>query len=481
MAACAWRWVNEAGRVSVLPGPVHIAPNDLAADRLRALDVFRGATVALMILVNNPGSWAHLYPPLAHADWHGVTPTDLVFPFFLFAVGNALALVMPRWLAGATGADRRAFWLRVARRTVLIFVIGLGLNAAPFVRWDAAAALVPRDWETLRLMGVLQRIALAFGGAAVIVALCSRGAAAAADTAVVARRVLWAAAVLLLGYWGLCEVLAQGADPYSLEGFFGTHLDRAVLGAGHLYRGEGVPFDPEGLAGTVPAVAQVLLGWWAGQAIAGAYGSAGAPSGTTAGARRLGIDTALVARLCLAGVVLGVLAYAWQLQMPLNKKLWTSSYVLHTTALALLGLAALLALLHAPRHAPLHQPLHQPLHEPLHEPVSAVARGGIVPLRDRAPLRALLAVCEAFGRNALGLFVLAGLVPRFLALWRWPDGVAGDGTPRFISLLPWLYRTVFADLGSDPRLGSLLFALAHLAVYALIAVWLHRRGWYWRV
>jgi len=463
--------------VSALPGPVHIDPS-AAADRLRALDVFRGATVALMILVNNPGSWAHLYPPLAHADWHGVTPTDLVFPFFLFAVGNALALVMPRWLAGATGAGRRAFWLRVARRTALIFVIGLGLNAAPFVRWDAAAALVPRDWETLRLMGVLQRIALAFGGAAVIVALYSRGAAAAADSAVVARRVLWAAAVLLLGYWGLCEVFAQGADPYSLEGFFGTHLDRAVLGAGHLYRGEGVPFDPEGLAGTVPAVAQVLLGWWAGQAIAGAYRSAGAPSGTMAGARRPGIDTALVARLCLAGVVLGVLAYAWQLQMPLNKKLWTSSYVLHTTALALLGLAALLALLHAPRH--------EPRHEPLHEPVSAVALGGNVPLRDRAPLRALLAVCEAFGRNALGLFVLAGLVPRFLALWRWSDGVAsdgvaGDGTPRFISLLPWLYRTVFADLGSDPRLGSLLFALAHLAVYALIALWLHRRGWEWRV
>lgn len=106
--------------------------------RLRSLDVFRGATVALMILVNNPGSWAYLYPPLAHAGWHGCTPTDLVFPFFLFAVGNALALVLPGLRAGPPAV----FWERVARRTLLIFAIGLFLNAAPFVRWDADGALV---------------------------------------------------------------------------------------------------------------------------------------------------------------------------------------------------------------------------------------------------------------------------------------------------------------------------------------------------
>ena len=98
--------------------------------RFRSLDVFRGATVALMILVNNPGTWAHMYPPLAHAPWHGCTPTDLVFPFFLFAVGNALALVMP----GLRAAGAAVFWRRVIKRTLLIFAIGLLLNAAPFVR-----------------------------------------------------------------------------------------------------------------------------------------------------------------------------------------------------------------------------------------------------------------------------------------------------------------------------------------------------------
>ena len=130
--------------------------------RFRSLDVFRGATVALMILVNNPGTWKAIYPPLAHASWHGWTPTDLVFPFFLFAVGNALALVMP----GLRAAGPAAFWPRIAKRTLLIFAIGVLLNAAPFVRWDAAGDLVLRDWHTLRLMGVLQRIALAWGMAA---------------------------------------------------------------------------------------------------------------------------------------------------------------------------------------------------------------------------------------------------------------------------------------------------------------------------
>ena len=198
--------------------------------RLRSLDVFRGATVALMILVNNPGSWAHLYPPLAHAPWHGCTPTDLVFPFFLFAVGNALAIVMPRLLAGPASA----FWRKVIQRTVLIFAIGLFLNLSPFVRWDEAGQLVPRSLETLRVMGVLQRIALAFGAAAVIVwALGRRGEHAA----------LWAAAVLLLGYWAACLLWGAAGDAYSLQGFFGTAIDRALLGDKHLYKGEGVPFE----------------------------------------------------------------------------------------------------------------------------------------------------------------------------------------------------------------------------------------------
>jgi len=381
--------------------------------RFRSLDVFRGATVALMILVNNPGSWSHLYAPLDHAAWHGCTPTDLVFPFFLFAVGNALALVMPGLRAGPAAA----FWARVIRRTVLIFAIGLALNAAPFVRWDEAGQLVLRDLDTLRLMGVLQRIALAFGAAAAIVWLGGR------------RGALAAAALLLLGYWAACLAWGAPGDPYSLQGWFGTAVDRALLGAAHLYKGEGVPFDPEGLASTAPAVAQVLLGWWVGAMVA---------------RQRPGPE--LVARLFLWATVLLLAAYAWQLVLPLNKKIWTPSYVLLTTGLAMMVLAALVQ---------------------------------VVEVRRRpAEMAAWARLFEVFGRNALFVFVASGLAPRVLALVRWPAASGADGTPAWTSPLPWAYKHVFADLAGDPRLGSLLYALANLSLYALLAWWLDRRRLY---
>ena len=372
-----------------------------------------------MILVNNPGSWSHLYPPLAHAPWHGVTPTDLVFPFFLFAVGNALAFVLP----GLRAAGAAVFWRRVLLRTLVIFSIGLLLNASPFVRWDETGALLPRDWETLRLMGVLQRIALSFGAAAALVWLLPP------------RAVPWAAAALLVGYWLACRAFGDSAEPYSLAGWFGTAIDRALLGASHLYRGEGRPFDPEGLASTPPAVAQVLIGWWAGELVR---------RKTLAQAA----DAGLVAGLFLRALVLLAAAYVWGLEMPFNKKIWTSSYVLLTSGLAL---AALASLIH------------------------------VVDIRRRpAEQWGWARVLEAFGRNPLFIFVLSGLVPRFLALWRWPALDPAAATP-WMSPLPWLHQHVFADLSSDPRFGSLLYAVAHLACYALLAGWLDRRRIYLRV
>ena len=386
----------------------------MSITRLRSLDVFRGATVALMILVNNPGSWGALYPPLAHAPWHGCTPTDLVFPFFLFAVGHALALVMPGLQASG------AFWPRVLKRTVLIFAIGLLLNAAPFMRWNEQGELVLRSWDTLRLMGVLQRIALSFGVAAVLVGLLG------------ARRALWSAAALLLGYCLACVALGAPGDAYSLQGWFGTAIDRALLGDSHLYRGEGVPFDPEGLASTAPAVAQVLLGFWVGQWF-----------------QQRQVDATLVARLALWGAVLLALGYAWQLGMPLNKKIWTSSYVLHTTGLAMLALALCVQ---------------------------------VVDLRARpVELWGWARFFEVFGRNPLFVFVLSGLVPRFLALLRWQAGTTAEGAPVWTSPLPWVYKTLFAAIGSDPRLGSFLFACANLAFYAALAFWLDWRRLYIRV
>lgn len=414
------------------------------AARIESLDLFRGAAVALMIGVNNPGSWAHLYPPLAHAPWHGLTPADLVFPFFLFAVGQALALAVPGWLAGPEGLHAPSgltgrFWRKWASRTALIFAIGLGLNAAPFVRWDAAGQLVVRDWDTLRWLGVLQRIALAWAAAALIVMACrGRG-----------RPVLWATAALLLGYWGLALALGDAADPWSLEGFFGTRLDRALIGAAHLYRGEGVPFDPEGLASTVPAVAQVLLGWWVGEQ----WRLAGMRPEPRHEPQPNAVREAVLLRLWVAACALGALAWAWQLVLPINKKLWTPSYVLLSTALAM-ALWACLAWATDLRPA-------------------TVAPG--------ATLRALSALLRPFGRNALAIFVLSGLVPRLLGLLRWPDGLDAAGAPRWIGPWAWAWREVFRPLAADARLGSALQALALLALYWALAAWLDRRRWYWRV
>jgi predicted acyltransferase len=387
-----------------------------ATQRFLALDVFRGAAVALMILVNNPGSWDHLYAPLAHARWHGWTPTDLVFPFFLFAVGNALAFTLP----AMHSAGRAAFAARVLRRTALIFAIGLLLNASPFWRWDAAGDLVPRSLEQLRVMGVLQRIALAWGTAALLIRALQLHRE---------RALAWAIAALLLAYWAACVAFAQGPDAYSLEGFFGTALDRAVLGAGHLYQGEGVAFDPEGLASTLPAVAQVLLGVMAGRRV-----------------MRRPPDAALLKRLAGAALACLLMAALWQTAMPINKKLWTSSYVLLSTGWALALLAVLIL---------------------------------VTELRGvRGPV---LRFFEVFGKNALFVFVLSGFVPRVLALLRWPDSVAADGTLRFTSPLPWLHRSVFEPLAADPRLGSLLFACANLAVYWMLARLLDQRRIYLRV
>jgi predicted acyltransferase len=395
-----------------------------AAVRFRALDVFRGATVALMIGVNNPGSWNHLFPPLAHASWHGCTPTDLVFPFFLFAVGNALAFVMPGFERGPSSA----FWAKLFKRTLLIFLIGLLLNAAPFVSWGPDGTLVPRTWENLRLMGVLQRIALAWCGAALILRFAGLA------------RALPVAAVLLLAYWALCIVFGAPGDPYSLEGFFGTHLDRALLGPKHLYRGEGVPFDPEGLGSTLPAVAQVLLGAWVGDRLRRAP-----PSFAPASFMHL-------ADLFVAACAFGVLAWMWQLAMPLNKKIWTSSYVLLTTGLAIATIGLLVRRLDlSPGAGP-----------------------------EATPLPGWARFFEVFGKNALFVYVMSGLIPRLDNLLRWQTHIDEQGRPRWLTPMTALARAL-EPITPDPRLGSLLFALVNVAAYWALAAWLDRRRVYIKV
>jgi predicted acyltransferase len=266
-------------------------------ERSRALDVFRGATVAGMILVNYAGPLAGAPAPLKHSAWNGCTPTDLVFPSFLFIVGVAM------WFAFAPFEYRltRDLAHKVARRTLMLFAVGVGINAFPFVGVD---------WHVVTAMGVLQRIALCYGLGAI------------ACTVLSARGVVVLCAALLLGYWALLAFGAPGA-PYSIDGSLPPVIDRAVFGASHLNPDYSPAFEPEGLLGTIPSLVNVLAGFLAGRTLA-----------RTPDRRRATVQ------LALAGVVAIAVGLAWGHVLPINKPLWTSSFAVYTIGLTLVLLAA---------------------------------------------------------------------------------------------------------------------------------------------
>ena len=227
------------------------AANTARSGRMVSLDVFRGATIAAMILVNDPGSWGHIYPPLEHAEWNGWTPTDLIFPFFLFIVGVSLTLSFASRIA--RGVSRRALVSHVARRSALIFFIGLFLNGFPGF-----------DFSSIRIMGVLQRIALCYLVAGLLYlftfqtkARVDRPTRVQANLRVTAIVAL----TLLVGYWALMTfvpVPGHGAGHLGKEDNLGAYIDRSLMG-GHLW-GESVTWDPEGLLSTLPAIASLLVG-----------------------------------------------------------------------------------------------------------------------------------------------------------------------------------------------------------------------------
>jgi predicted acyltransferase len=334
-----------------------------------------------MIVVNTPGSWDTIYGPLAHAAWHGFTPTDLVFPSFLFVVGGALRLGMGK-LAGQ--GDAR-FLATVLRRGALIFLCGYLLYWFPFATPEFN--FIPLG--TTRIMGVLQRIGICYACAAVIVRYGGiRGALAFGVTA-------------LLGYWWMLRHFGD----YTLAGNAVRALDLAVLGAPHMYGGDGIPFDPEGILSTLPAIVNVLAGYLA-----------------IAWLQARGRTVKAVAALLAAGAACLLLAWAWDGLLPVNKKLWTSSYVACTVGWDLLILAVL---------------------------VWAI---------DIAGVRAGLPFFEAFGKNTLFIYLLSSVAVTVLALVR-----VGD-----VSLSEWLYRTLFLSR-ADPYLASLLFAVAYMLACWLVA------------
>ena len=360
--------------------------------RFVSLDAFRGLTIAGMILVNTPGSWAHIYPPLRHAEWHGCTPTDLVFPFFLFIVGAAMRFSFRKY----EGRPSRDMAVKILTRTAVIFLIGWALHAYPFIRQDW-------DWSAFRVMGVLQRIALAYGIGATVCAFLGPAARRATGIAI------------LLAYWGLLAFFGNG-DPYGLDTNLVRRIDIFLLGASHLYTGTGIPFDPEGLLSTLPAAVTVILGYEIGDLI-----HASADHRRTV-LRMLGLGA--------AGVAAG---WLWGLVFPINKQLWTSSYVLYTAGWATLVLAVFVWVVEVRGW-----------------------RRAVFPL-------------VVFGTNSIFVFAASGLWVKSIARFRYT--LDGDT----VSGYAYLYRTVFQPLAGDLN-GSLLFALAHVAAWWVILYAMYRAG-----
>jgi len=383
------------------------SPVDSQPSRLLALDAFRGFTILAMILVNNPGDWGHLYWPLGHAPWHGWTPTDLVFPFFLFIVGTALAYSLRKFRQGAE-ISPTVYW-RIARRTVVLIALGLMLNRSTALLNFFLGNADILDWSNWRFPGVLQRIGLVYLIASLVVL----------HLGLRAQVVL--AVALLLGYWGLFAWLPN--DNYqanlSPEGNVVRSVDRAVLGESHMYtQGTTEKTDPEGLLSTLPAVVTALAGYWVGMLI-----------------QRQGVNVTTVVWLMAAGAICVLVGLLWGTAFPINKKLWTSSFVVLTAGWATIVLGASLLMF------------------------------------DIWGWRRIGRAFEIVGVNAILVFIASGLAAVLLSVTR-----VGE-----VSTKQWLYSNLFTSWIESPQLASLGYALATVAFWWLAMWLLSLRGWTVRV
>lgn len=385
-------------------------------ERYVALDVLRGMTVAGMILVNNPGSWSHIFPPLRHAAWNGCTPTDLVFPFFLFVVGAAMAFSFARYEdSPGLGQPLR----KLVRRSLLIFLVGLGLNAFPFYPTSPDPALSAGEnyleyLRHIRIFGVLQRIAMCYFLGGLLVLLLRTP-----------KRIGIALASLLVLHPLLLRLFG-GPEWSTLEGNIAGPIDVRLLGESHVYRGYGIPFDPEGLFGALSGSGTVLLGYLCGRLIRQTPDKSEALNRLyTAGLLCLG-----------AGWVLG----AW---IPVNKPLWSSSYVLFAGGWTILMLAFFIY---------------------------------FIDLRGR---ERLFTPFKALGMNPLFAFVMAGLFSKTLGrIIRWTETVTladGSVTEKTVSAASWFYRHVCVALFGNNEYASLAYALIYVAVFTAMAWFLYRR------
>jgi predicted acyltransferase len=372
-------------------------------ERFLSLDVFRGMTIVFMIIVNTPGSGATPFSPLEHAAWFGFTPTDLVFPSFLFAVGNAMSFTMKKLDTLSTGT---AIY-RILKRGLLIFLIGYLMYWFPFFRHtDAGWSLSPIS-ET-RIMGVLQRIGLCYIFASLILYFVKSK-----------RAVIITSILLLVGYWVLLLAFGDHAAPYGMLTNAGTYLDKFILGEGHLYHGEGVAFDPEGILSTLPAIVNVIGGYFAGKFI-----------------QEKGKGYETLARLLLVGCLLIFIALFWNLSFPIGKKLWTSPFTLLTVGIDLVVISALIY---------------------------------AVEIRLWNAFK-WTSFFTTVGKNPLAIYILSEIL--IIALW-----MINVGDKSFFN---WINSVVYQQVAPG-AIGSLLFAISYMLVCWCVGKLLEKRNIYIRV
>ena len=353
----------------------------VAKERFLALDVFRGMTICLMIIVNTPGNGDTSFAPLKHAAWNGFTPTDLVFPSFMFAVGNAMSFVMRRWNEMSTATVLG----KIFKRTLIIFLLGYLMYWFPFFEYNAEHHLVLSPIANTRIFGVLQRIALAYCFASLMLYFLG------------VRATVLITALILILYWPVMVYFGTGPDPLDVHTNAVLRLDTWLIGTKHLYTGEGFPFDPEGLLSTFPSIGNVVAGYLVGRYV-----------------QQNGKTFEGLAKLFMAGFILFVIAFWWNYGFPINKKIWTSSFVLHTVGLDCMILACIMYYV------------------------------------DFLNRRTGVWFFEVFGKNPLFIYLVSEL--SVIILFMIPIGDT--------SLFEWIYRNIFSYAGA--YIGSLLFAVCYM-------------------
>jgi len=363
--------------------------------RLLSLDVFRGLTVAAMILVNNPGSWAHIYAPLKHAEWHGCTPTDLIFPFFLFIVGVSISYA----LGSKKGyMSHSKLIITALKRALILFGLGLFLNLFPKVFTEPIEA-----FQTVRIPGVLQRIAVVFFITALIFIK---------TTPKTQLRLLMG---ILLAYWAMMTLIPVPGVGYAnleKETNLGAWLDRTLLTEAHLWR-SAKTWDPEGILSTLPAIGTGIFGLLIGTWLK----------------RKDREDSVKISWMFSIGILAVILGLIWDLCFPINKALWTSSFVLYAGGLATIGLALCYWLIDVQGY-----------------------KKGTTPF-------------VVYGINAITVFFLSGLIPRILTMIKvnMPDGTT-------LTSREWMYQSFFSPYFS-PINASLAGAVTFILIWLGI-LWL---------